>query len=157
MLALRRGPDAIPHSWIILFMAVGLLLFSSFCAVVLIDGVRDQDHLLTFSGYFLGLLFYAAVLVATGFTSRVLQTISAIVACGALITLLYVAAYLILQALLSEAIANLVGILIMFWTVPVEGHLIAKSIEQHAFVGITIAIMALILQLGFQSVFAGSG
>lgn len=157
MLALRRGPDAIPHSWFILFMAAGLLVFSSLCAAFLIDGVGDQNYLLTFSGYFLGLLFYAAVLVATGFASRLLQTLSAIVACGALITLLYVAEYLIFQSLFGTELASLVGILIIFWSVPVEGHMIAKAIEQHAFIGITIAILALVLQLGFQSAFAGSG
>ena len=157
MLALRKGADAIPHSWFVFLLAIGMLVISSLSAMLLIDSSRDQDHVLTYAGYALGLFFYGSVLFLAGFASRMLQTISAIVACGALITFLYVAEYIVFQSLFGSEFASLVGILIIFWSVPVEGHIIAKAIEQHWFVGITIAIVALVLQIGFQSVFAGSG
>ena len=155
MLALRSGPDEIPHSWIIFSFAVGMLIFSSFCASLLIDGAREQDYVLTFAGYLLGLAFYSAVLIINGFTHRMLQTLSAIVACGALITLLYVGEFLIFRALIGNELAGLVGLLIILWSVPVEGHIIARAINRHWFVGITIAIVALLLQIQFQSVMAG--
>ena len=85
-----------------------------------------------------------------------LQTISAIVACGAIITSLYVIEYLVFKNLFGVEFARLVGILIIFWSVPVEGHIIARATQQHKFVGITIAMAALILQLGFQSAFTAN-
>ena len=156
MLALRRGADAIPYSWLILLLSVGMLVVSSVCAAVLIDGMRSQNYVLTFSGYALGLIFYGVVLFISGYTGRILQTISAIVACGAIITLLYVAEYVIFESLFGAEFASVVGILIIFWSVPVEGHIIAHAIQQHRFVGIAIAMAALILQLWFQSALAVS-
>lgn len=155
MLALRSGPDDIPHSWVNFWFAIGMLVFSSFCAALLIDGAREQDHVLTFSGYLLGLLFYSAVLIVNGFTRRLLQTLSAIIACGALITMLYVGEVFVFRALIGNELASLVGLLIILWSVPVEGHIIAKALNRHWFVGITIAIVALLLQIQFQSVLAG--
>jgi hypothetical protein len=155
MLALRSGPDEIPHSWIVFFFAVGMLLFSSFCASLLIDGDRNQDYVLTYAGYLLALAFYSAVLIINGFMHRMLQTLSALVVCGALITLLYVAEFVIFRALFGNEFAGLVGLLIILWSVPVEGHIIARAINRHWFVGITIAIVALLLQIQFQSVMAG--
>ena len=156
MLALRKGPDAIPRSWVIFLVSIGMLLISSYFASALIDGMREQNYFMTFFGYSLGLVFYASVLFITGFAGRMLQTISAIVACGAIITLLYVIEYLVFKNLFGGEFASLVGILIIFWSVPVEGHIIARAIQQHKFVGITIAMAALILQLGFQSAFTAN-
>ncbi len=132
-----------------------MLLFSSFCASLLIDGDRNQDYVLTYAGYLLALAFYSAVLIINGFKHRMLQTLSALVVCGALITLLYVAEFVIFRALFGNEFAGLVGLLIILWSVPVEGHIIARAINRHWFVGITIAIVALLLQIQFQSVMAG--
>ena len=155
MLALRRGPDDIPHSWIIFSFAVGMLIFSSFCASLLIDGDRAQDYVLTYAGYLLALAFYSAVLIINGFTRRMLQTLSAIVVCGALITLLYVAEFVFFRALIGNEFAEHVGLLIILWSVPVEGHIIARAINRHWFVGITIAMVAFLLQIQFHLVMAG--
>lgn len=154
MLALRKGPDAIPSSPLILLLSIGMLIVSSFFASVSMDAIRTQDHFLTFSGYALGLLFYGGVLFVLGFAGRLLQTLSAIVACGALITTLYVVAFLLLEPLFGREFAGIVGLLILFWSVPVEGHIMACAIQQHRLVGITIAMVAIVLQLGFQSAFA---
>ncbi len=154
ILALRKGPDAIPHSRFILALSIGMLVLSSIAAAELIDGPRPQNQFLTYSGYSLGLLFYGSVLFISGFADRMMQTISAIIACGAIITMLYVAGYVVLSTFFGNEIAGFVGLLIILWSVPVEGHIIARAIQQHWFVGITIAMAALILQLGFQSAFA---
>jgi hypothetical protein len=53
---------------------------------------------------------------------------------------------------LGAGAAGVVAALIILWSVPVEGHIISRAIQQHWFVGIAIAVAAFILQLGFQSV-----
>lgn len=153
MIALRKGPDAVPASWLVLCMSILLLVLSSYCAAALIDGVRTQNQLLTYAGYLLGIFFYGAVIYVAGFAGRLLQTISAIIACGSIITLLFVAEYVLFAPLLGDDVAGVVATLIIFWSVPVEGHLISRAIQQHWFVGITVAMAAFILQLGFQSAF----
>lgn len=154
MLALRKGADAIPRSPLVFLLSVAMLVVSSLCAAALIDGMRSQNYLLTFSGYSLGLVFYGVVLYISGYAGRALQTISAIVACGAIITLLYVAEYVLFKSLFGVEFASIVGILIILWSVPVEGHIIAHAIQRHRFIGVGIAMVALILQLWFQSAFA---
>jgi len=156
MLALRKGADAIPRSGVIFIFSIGMLFVSTIFLAALVDGMRAQNYVLTFSAYSLGLAFYGAVLLISGYAGRILQTLSAIVACGALIEMLYVAEQLIFRTLLGSDIANTVGILIIFWSVPVEGHIIARAIQRHPFVGIAIAMAALLLQLEIQSVFAAS-
>lgn len=154
MIFLRKGPDAIPASWLVLSLSLLLLVVSSWSAVVLIDGVRSQNGIMTYAGYALGIAFYGAVIYVAGFPRRLLQTLSAIIACGAIITFLFVAEFMLMRPLLGQDIAGLLATLIIFWSVPVEGHLISRAIQQHWFVGITIAMAAFILQLGFQSAFA---
>jgi len=156
MLALRRGADAIPYSWLMLLLSVGMLIVSSIIAGAFVDGMSKQNYLLTFSGYSLGLIFYGGILFFAGYSRRILQTISAIVACGAIITLLYAVEFVLFKSLFGVEFAGAAGILIIFWSVPVEGHIIAHAIRQHRFVGIVIAMAALILELWFQSVFAGN-
>ena len=47
--------------------------------------------------------------------------------------------------------AGLIATLIIFWSVPVEGHIMARAIGQHWFIGIGIAVIAFMLQYGIQS------
>jgi len=155
IIALRKGPDAVPASWIVLMFAVVLLAVSSYAAMALVEGVDGQNPVTTFTGYGLGICFYAAVVYVSGYGGRMLQAVTAIIACGAIITLLFVAGYVLVEPLLGKEFAGLVATLIIFWSVPVEGHIIARTIQQHWFVGITIAMAAFILQLGFQSAFSG--
>jgi hypothetical protein len=154
MIALRKGPEAVPASWLILLVTIGMLLISSYCAMALVEGVRMRSYLLTFAGYSLGLLFYGSVIYLSGFRGRLLQALSAIIACGSIITMAFVAEYMLVSPLLGEQVAGTVATLIIFWSVPVEGHIIARAIRQHWFVGIVISMVAFILQIGFQSAFA---
>jgi hypothetical protein len=131
--------------------AMGLMILASFSALVLIDPEGQQDHVVIFVSGLLGLAFYAVVLFVTGHRRRMLQSLSAILGCGALLNLLFVLEYVLLRPFLGAQIAGIIATLIIFWSVPVEGHIISRAIDQHWFVGIAIAILVFILQFGFQS------
>jgi CBS domain containing-hemolysin-like protein len=139
----------------IFFPALGLMILASFSAMVLIDPDGTQDHGAIFLSGLLGLAFYSMVLVATGHFDRFLQTISAIIACSSILTLLFVAEYVLLRPCLGARIAGIIANLIIFWSVPVEGHIISRAIGQHWFVGIAIAIAAFVLQIGIQTMLTG--
>lgn len=127
------------------------MLLASFCAMVLIDPAAEQEYassLLT-NGLWIG--FYAAVLVVTGYSRRILQTLTSVLGCGAILTMLFVAEFVFLRPFLGEDFAGVIAALIIFWSVPVEGHIIARAIDRHWFIGIAIAVAAFVLQFTFQS------
>ena len=86
---------------------------------------------------------------------RIVPILSAIIACGAILTLLFVAAYVLLNPFLGNDIAAVIATLIIIWSVPVEGHIIARGIEQHWYIGIVIAMIVFTAQYAFQSTMTG--
>lgn len=151
VLALRKGPESVPSSLLVLAIALSMMVISSFAAATLIDVSAERNYLATFGAYGLGIAFYGAVIYLTGHAARMLAAISTIIACGSLITLLFVAEFVLLGPLLGRDVAGLIATLIIFWSVPVEGHIMARAIGQHWFVGIGIAVIAFMLQYGIQS------
>lgn len=147
IIRLRKGPDAIPYSWIVcgvtllLWLIVGLLIARS------TEGMNDQDFLYgTLTGV-AGLACYAVVVVASGHTPRLLQTVTAILGCGAVISFLFLVTNVVLGQLLSNATTSLVATLILLWSIPVEGHIMARAIDKHWYVGIVLAIAVFIFQV----------
>jgi peptidoglycan/LPS O-acetylase OafA/YrhL len=152
---LRKGPEQVPDSWLVLLFALMLMQFSSFVAATLISLGEDYSHLLTFITHLLGMAIYTAILLVTGMIRRIVPILSAVIACGAILTLLFVAAYVMLNPFLGKDIAVVIATLIIIWSVPVEGHIIARGIEQHWYVGIVIAMIVFTLQYFFQSTMTG--
>ncbi len=152
---LRKGPAQVPASWLVFLLAVALMQLTSFVGATLIDYGDNYSHLLAFISYLLGMSIYAAIIFLAGFANRFLQTISAITACGAILGLLFVSSYVMLTPFLGNDIAVVLAMLFIFWSVPVEGHIIARAIEQNWYLGIAIAMVVFIVQYGFQSMLLG--
>ncbi len=151
IIALKKGPEQIPHSWLLLALAIASMFVASFCALVLIDPAGEQSFRINLLTTGVGMGFYAAVLVVAGYSRRMLQTLTTVLGCGAILTMLFVAAFVFLRPLLGADAAGVIATLIIFWSVPVEGHIIARAIGKHWFLGIAIAIAAFMLQFAFQS------
>lgn len=143
---LRKGPEHIPRSAVMLVMNLALWLFSALAALALIERFDESDFFLSIFSGAIGLLCYAVLIVASGKNPRLLQAISAIIGCGALITLAFVAEYALLVPLIGDVSAGIIATLILFWSVPVEGHIIARAIDRHWYVGILIAVAVFSLQ-----------
>ena len=152
---LRKGPEQVPDSWLVFLIALILMQLASFVLATLSNLDDDYNHLLTFITHMLGMGIYAAILLATGFMRRIVPVLSAIIACGAILTLLFVAAYVLLNPFLGNDIAVVIATLIIIWSVPVEGHIIARGIEQHWYIGIVIAMIVFTAQYAFQSTMTG--
>ena len=144
---LRKGPEIIPRSFVVLVMNVALWLFSALAALALIDRFDESDFFLGLFSGVIGLLCYAGIVVIDGKSERVLQTISAIIGCGALITLAFVAEYALLMPFVGDTSAGLIATVILFWSVPVEGHIIARAIDRHWYIGILLAVAVFSLQM----------
>lgn len=152
---LRKGPEQVPDSWLVLLISLILMQLASFVAVMLSNPGENYNHLLTFITHLLGMGVYAAILLATGFVHRIVPVLSAIVACGAILMLLFVAIYVFLNPFLGNDMAIVTATLIIIWSVPVEGHIIARGIEQHWYIGIVIAMIVFTVQYAFQSTVSG--
>ena len=72
---------------------------------------------------------------------------AAIIGCGAIILLAFVVGYAVLDPLLGDGVSSAIANLIMLWSVPVEGHIIARAIDRHWYIGILIAVGVFVLQL----------
>ena len=152
---LRKGPEQVPDSWLVFLFALGLMQFASFVAATLINLGENYSHILTFITNLLGMAIYSAVLFLTGQMRRFVPIMSAVIACGSILTLLFVAAFVLLNPFLGGDIAVVVATLIIIWSIPVEGHIIARGIEQHWYIGIVIAMTVFIAQYAFQSTMTG--
>ena len=124
---------------------------------VLTPEMDDEDFLYgTFTGV-VGLAAYAALVVTSGHTSRLLQTITAIVGSGALISFMFIAVSIVLPPLfglipvLGQSAVNVVATLLLLWSIPVEGHIIARAIDRHWYFGIAVAMAVFIMQLYLYS------
>ena len=143
---LAKGPDAIPRSGLLLLMAVGLWLFTSLVGLALIDRLDETDFFLGLFSGIAGIVCYVSVVVLGGYTTRLTQTMTALIGCGALIFLIFVAEYVLFLPIAGDKVTGLIANLILLWSVPVEGHIIARAIDRHWYIGILIAITVFALQ-----------
>ena len=143
---LRKGPEDVPASWLVLFFAVGLLALSFFSSAVLIDDSANDSLSLSFLVTVSSYVLYWFVLLVNGFSHRLLPTVSAIMACGSIISIVAVASRVFLQPFLSTNLTLVTAQLIVLWTIPVKGHIIARAIDRHWYIGIVIAMAVFIMQ-----------
>ena len=135
-------------------VSVALLAAAWAFQMVFVDELSAGRLGPAFFGYLLALTFYGTVVYLFGFSGRLLQTQSAIIACGSILALVSRAEYVVFAPLLGQETAGALSLLIWMWSVPVKGHVIAQAIQRHWFVGITIAVAAFIMRIGVETAFA---
>ena len=155
IIALRRGPESIPSSTFVLSFAVVLMLASSYPAY-LITASGESDYSTAFLAYGAGILVYAAVIVLAGRAERMLVAVSCVVACGSLLTILFALEFALFAPLLGRVEAGAIASMIILWSVPVEGHIMSRTIGCHWLIGIMIAIASFVTQIGVQAMLSDS-
>jgi len=152
IIRLRKGPDAIPHSSVLLAIIVALWLSAGIVMTLLTEELDARDFVIgTITGV-AGLLCYTAIVVLSGKSARLLQTVMALLGCGSLLSLTFVAGNVLLTPFLGESLVNLIVTLILLWTVPVEGHIISRTIDRHWYVGVVAAMAVFVFQLMLYSI-----
>lgn len=144
---LQKGPEAIPYSPVLFVMVVAAWIAAGAVVTVLIAELNQSDLAISMLLGVIALVFYAAVMVFSKKSSRTLQTLTAILGCGVLLECLFVTGYLSLSPILGKDIAGLVSYLILLWSVPVEGHIIARAIDRHWYIGFLIAMAVFLIQI----------
>ena len=67
-------------------------------------------------------------------------------ACGSILTVLHVVVFVVMRQFTSDVVTDTVAWLILIWAITVKGNIIARSIEQHWFAGIAIAMTIFVMQ-----------
>jgi hypothetical protein len=154
VIMLRKGPEDIPRSTLLLVIAVVMIIFSQLLLHVLVETTYNSDLLLEFATELVKVASYVAVLFASGFIGRIAQTMTAIIGCTAMMVLLFVAIFVVFRPFIGADPAGAIAWLVTPWLILVEGHIIARAIQQHWFTGIAIAVAIFIVQLGFYLTFS---
>lgn len=157
IIALRKGPGQVPSSSLLLLLSVGMMFVAAFCGMALIDELDATDLAIGLLTSGVLLVFYVGVLVVTGFARRSFQVLTCVIGCGALLTMLSIAEFVLFRPFIGQGLAGTVAVLIGFWSIPVEGHILARAIGQHWFVGIAIAVAGAILQFALQAMVTEPG
>jgi len=147
---LRKGPDAIPYSWLALNAATVMWFVPLLVAAVVVPGFGGAAVAASVASWALSLACYAAVIVLAGYTHRLLQSLTAIIGCGAIIFVAQVVGLVAASVLLGAAVAELIIYLLLFWSVYVKGYIIARTINRDWYVGVVIAIGVFLLQYAFS-------
>ncbi len=134
----------------VLAFAIVLMLASSYPAY-LITASEESNYATAFFAYGAGILFYAAVIVVAGRAERMLVAVSCIIACGSLLTIIFALEFAVFAPLFGRVEAGAIASMIILWSVPVEGHIMSKTIGCHWLVGLLIAITSVITQVGVQA------
>jgi hypothetical protein len=85
----------------------------------------------------------------SGYRARLLQALSAIIGCGALIFFAQVAGLVFLTPFLGAALVQIFIWLLLLWSVRVKGHIISSTINCERHIGLLIAIAVFVLQYAF--------
>ena len=152
IVCLRKGPDAIPHSTFLFAIIAAMWVIAGAVMTLMTAELDQKDFFIGTLTGIAGLLVYAAIVVLSGRRARLMQAIMAFLGCGALLSFLFVAGNAFLTPFLSENISSLVMTLVLLWTVPVEGHIISRTIERHWYVGVVIAVAVFAFQMMLYSV-----
>ena len=133
------------------------MFLAAFCGMALIEELDKANLAIGLLTSGMVLVFYVGVLFVTGFARRSIQVLTCVIGCGALLTMLSIAEFVLFRSFLGQGLAGTVAVLIGFWSIPVEGHILARAIGQHWFVGIAIAVVAAILQVTLQTMITEPG
>jgi len=147
IILLRKGPEALPHSTVLLLIVAGTWIVVGVGGAIAVDAYTGQslmaDLILTSFGFGL----YAVVVKVFEKSDRLLRALTAILGCGAIFGIALFAGRYILTTVLALDETPLFSELILLWSILVEGHIIARTIDRQWVIGFLIALAVLIGQL----------
>lgn len=154
IMRLRKGPDAIPHSQLLLVIVLVVWLVVGALATASVGEIPIDRLFLGWFVSFLGLAVYGSIVSLYGRKERLLQMLTAILGCGFLFTIiiwvLEIIGFELLGAESGSALLSSVVLFIWFvyaWSIVVEGFILSVTIGQPRFVGTMVALAVFILQL----------
>jgi hypothetical protein len=152
IILLRKGPNHIPHSTLLLLVVAGIWLFVGIAAVMVIETYKSSSLLIDLVLAIAGLGFYALLVNSFGHRSRLVRCFTALLGCSIVFSVVIYAGRLVLPLWITPGETELAVQLIWLWSIPVEGHIIARTIDRQWVIGFLIALAVLFAQLQLYGV-----
>ena len=130
-----------------LSMAIGLWLVSLLLSITLIDYIDESSFFTEILWALIVLSTYGAIVHLAGFRERVMQALTAIIGCGALLSVFFAFVYSGLGPFLGREFLGLAVYGFVIWSLSVKGHIIATAVSRRWWVGALIATAVFIVQL----------
>lgn len=147
IMLLRKGPDAIPHSPLLLLVVGAIWLLVGLANVVLDDTYQNISFSVDLTLAAAALAAYAFVIMLAGHGERLVRAFSAILGCSAIFGIVLFVCGETLTTFLDDQQVRSVTTMLWLWSIPVEGHIISRTIDRHWYIGLLIAIVVFLLQL----------
>ena len=146
IILLRKGPEDIPHSSVLFVIVTAVWLLVGVVAVMVVETYSGTGLLIDLVLAFVGLGIYAIVVSAFGQSVRLLRCLTAVLGCGIVFSIVIFGGRSLLPLLLTEGEIDWALQLIWFWSIPVEGHIIARTIDRQWGLGFLVALAVLFAQ-----------
>lgn len=143
---LRKGPDALPRSPILLMVCFGLWLLVGVIVAAVLYEFKFRILAIDMVTYAVALASYSSIVIFYGKSGRIQQMVAAMLGCGAVMALIYIMISSVLTPFLGADRAFATAFLLWLWSIAVEGHVLARTIDSHWYFGIIIAMATLLLQ-----------
>jgi len=147
ILLLRKGPDSLPKSWLVFYIALFISIFVSIATREIVTNGVDTKHDISLILTIINASFYFLVILIAGYPGRTLQSLTAVFGVDAIITAIYLAGFILIRQFADEVTTLSFVWLVTGWSVAVEGHIISRAIERPWAIGIAIAVASYILLL----------
>lgn len=149
---LQKGPDDIPQSSVLFVMVAAIWILVGIVAVMVVDSYQSSSLLIDLILALVGLGIYAVVINLFGKGARLMRCFTTILGCSIVFSIVQFGGSLAFPLLLAETEVDWALLLIWLWSIPVEGHIIARTIERQWVVGFLIAFAVLFVQLNLLAV-----
>jgi hypothetical protein len=149
VILLRRGPEDIPKSALLLMMAIASAVVVNMLFGAMVETVYETDFSLEFATELIKIASYIIVLAIFGLMSRLMQTMTAIIGCNAILGIVSIAVLMLSQQFNIAELDGILAWLVIFWLILVEGHIISRAVKLHLITGVATAVVIFILQIGF--------
>jgi hypothetical protein len=156
IIRLRKGPDAIPHSGLLLIIVVAFWLGVDILGGLIVPrfgGLSASGIAITL----LGLVVFAMMATLDGKNARMVQMLTAMIGCGALfgltLTLVLAVALRLGQYPPVPLLALLSVWSVTLFSVIVDGHIVSRTLERPRLHGIIAAFMVFVLQYYLSATF----
>ncbi len=144
---LRKGPEALPHSGVLLLIVTAIWIAVGAIGAMIVDTYNGQTLLVDLILTALGFGLYAVVVKVFDRSERLARALTAILGCGAIFGVALFAGRYVMTTFFAVQEAPLFSELILLWSLFVEGHIIARTIDRQWVIGFLFALGVLIGQL----------
>ena len=142
----RKGPEHIPRSGVLLAMTIVLWLVTGLAQIVLTDRGSEAGIVIDIFSALLAVICYLAILIAFGKSERLTQMITAALGCSALLLTAFTFCFLLARLMGSQTMVAVFFWIYLPWAIAVRGHIIARAIDRHWYLGLVFAVLIFVLQ-----------